>query len=133
MMDDHKNSDNFRGMECCKMISPHHSHPANGVRPEDSKRKKSMKTLIYTLLMLVCGCRLAVESSHSTLIGAEKVSAIVEAYKAVWHSFYDEENFKEMILSKWERDEAGRSLSFHCDYQSKSIRDRIMSPFYQCS
>lgn len=79
-----------------------------------------MKTLIYTLLMLVCGCRLAVESSHSTLIGAEKVSAIVEAYKAVWHSFYDEENFKERILSDWECDEAGCLLNFDHDYQLKT-------------
>ena len=30
-MDDHKISDNFRGMECCKVISPHHSHPTNGL------------------------------------------------------------------------------------------------------
>ena len=82
------------------MILSRHSHPSNG--PSDFKRK-SMKTLIYTLLMLVCRCRLAVESSHSTLIGAEKVSAIVEAYKAVWHSFYDEENFKEINVSFKER------------------------------
>ena len=105
-------------------MSPHHFHPTNEV--PRILREKSMKTLIYTLLMLVCGCRLAVESSHSTLIGAEKVSAIVEAYKAVWHSFYDEENFKEMILSESECDEAGRCLSFHCDYQSKLIQDRII-------
>ena len=31
MMDDYKNSDNFQRTEGCKMISPHHSHPTNGV------------------------------------------------------------------------------------------------------
>ena len=36
MMDDYKNSDNFQRTEGCKMISPHHSHPTNGVRPSDS-------------------------------------------------------------------------------------------------
>ena len=36
MMDDYKNSDNFQGGAGCKMISPHHSHPTNGVRPSDS-------------------------------------------------------------------------------------------------
>ena len=35
-MDDHKISDNFQRTEGCKMISPHHSHPTNGVRPSDS-------------------------------------------------------------------------------------------------
>ena len=35
-MDDYKISDNFQRTEGCKMISPHHSHPTNGVRPEDS-------------------------------------------------------------------------------------------------
>ena len=34
MMDDYKNSDNFQGMEGCKMISSHHFHPTNG--PSDS-------------------------------------------------------------------------------------------------
>ena len=36
MMDNHKISDNFQGGAGCKMISPHHSHPTNGVCPEDS-------------------------------------------------------------------------------------------------
>ena len=36
MMDDYKNSDDFQRTEGCKMISPHHSHPTNGVRPSDS-------------------------------------------------------------------------------------------------
>ena len=36
MMDNHKISDNFQGGAGCKMISPHHSHPTNGVRPSDS-------------------------------------------------------------------------------------------------
>jgi hypothetical protein len=36
MMDDYKNSDNFQRTEGCKMISPHHFHPTNGVRPSDS-------------------------------------------------------------------------------------------------
>ena len=35
-MDDYKKSDNFQGMVGCKMISPHHIHPTNGVRPEGS-------------------------------------------------------------------------------------------------
>ena len=33
MMDDYKNFDNFQRTEGCKMISPHHSHPTNGVDP----------------------------------------------------------------------------------------------------
>ena len=37
MMDDHKNSDNYQGMVGSKMISPHHFHPTNGVRPSDSE------------------------------------------------------------------------------------------------
>ena len=36
MMDDHKISDNFQRTEGCKMTSPHHFHPTNGVSPEDS-------------------------------------------------------------------------------------------------
>ena len=36
MMDDYKNSDDLQRTEGCKMISPHHSHPTNGVRPSDS-------------------------------------------------------------------------------------------------
>ena len=35
-MDDYKNFDNFQRTEGCKMISPHHFHPTNGVRPSDS-------------------------------------------------------------------------------------------------
>ena len=35
-MDDYKNSDNFQRTEGCKMTSPHHFHPTNGVRPVDS-------------------------------------------------------------------------------------------------
>ena len=35
MMDDYKISDNFQRTEGCKMISPHHFHPTNGVRPAD--------------------------------------------------------------------------------------------------
>ena len=35
-MDNHKISDNFQGTEGYKIISPHHSHPTNGVRPSDS-------------------------------------------------------------------------------------------------
>ena len=35
-MDDYKNSDNFQRTEGCKMISPHHFHPTNGVSPSDS-------------------------------------------------------------------------------------------------
>ena len=36
MMDDYRISENVQGMVGCKMISPHHSHPTNGVRPADS-------------------------------------------------------------------------------------------------
>ena len=31
MMDDYKISDNFQRTEGCKMISPHHYHPTNGM------------------------------------------------------------------------------------------------------
>ena len=34
-MDDYKKSDNFQRTEGCKMISPHHFHPTNGVGPSD--------------------------------------------------------------------------------------------------
>ena len=37
MMDDYKISDNFQGGAGCKKISPHRSHPANGVGPADVK------------------------------------------------------------------------------------------------
>ena len=36
-MSAYKISDNFQRMEGCKMTSPHHSHPTNGVRPSDSR------------------------------------------------------------------------------------------------
>ena len=32
---------NFQGMVGCKMISPHHSHPTNGVRPSDFMDKQN--------------------------------------------------------------------------------------------
>ena len=35
-MSAYKNSDNFQRTEGCKMTSPHHFHPTNGVRPSDS-------------------------------------------------------------------------------------------------
>ena len=35
-MDNYKISENFQGGAGCKMISPHHSHLTNGVRPSDS-------------------------------------------------------------------------------------------------
>ena len=35
-MDEYQNSDNFQRMVGCKMISPHHFHSTNGVRPADS-------------------------------------------------------------------------------------------------
>ena len=43
-MDGYKNSDNFQRTEGCKMTSPHHSHPTNGVSPSDSK-KQSMEQM----------------------------------------------------------------------------------------
>ena len=46
MMDDYKNSDNFQGGAGCKMISPHHSHPANGVGPSDSSREVLPMTML---------------------------------------------------------------------------------------
>ena len=45
MMDDYKNSDNFQRTEGYKIISPHHSHPTNGVRPSDSNEQID---LLYT-------------------------------------------------------------------------------------
>lgn len=35
-MSAYKISDNFNGVEGSKVMSPHHSHPINGVRPSDS-------------------------------------------------------------------------------------------------
>ena len=45
MMDDYKNSDDFQRTEGCKMISPHHSHPTNGVRPSDSMSAAYIPTM----------------------------------------------------------------------------------------
>ena len=42
MMGDYKNSDNIQSVEGCKMISPHHFHPTNGVQPSDSNLKCRM-------------------------------------------------------------------------------------------
>ena len=38
-MSAYKISDNFNGVAGSKVMSPHHSHPTNGVRPSDSNRK----------------------------------------------------------------------------------------------
>jgi hypothetical protein len=48
MMGGDKIYDNFQDMEGSKMISPHHFHPNNGVRPSDSFRShgESRKLLI---------------------------------------------------------------------------------------
>ncbi len=86
---------------------------------------KSMKILIPVLLMLVCGCRMVAESSGNAVISDEKVSAIVDAYKAVWHSFYDEGNFEEMFVVGGDYDESGCSRSFSYDYQTSLLQDRI--------
>ena len=43
MMDDYKNSDNFQGVKGRKMISPHHFHPTNGVRPADSISRRGIR------------------------------------------------------------------------------------------
>ena len=48
-MDDYKNSDNFQGGAGCKMISPHHSHPTNGVRPSDFKESFRGPTMVATI------------------------------------------------------------------------------------
>ena len=36
IMDNHKISEKLQGGVGCKMISPHHSHPTNGVSSSDS-------------------------------------------------------------------------------------------------
>ena len=55
-MDGYKNSDNFQRTEGCKMISPHHSHPTNGVGPSDVNMKAVVGVLAETLLV----CRQAI-------------------------------------------------------------------------
>ena len=87
--------------------------------------RKSMKILIPVLLMLVCGCRMVAESSGNAVISDEKVSAIVAAYKAAWHSFYDDGNFEEMFVVEGDYDESGCSQNFSYDYQTRRIEDRI--------
>ena|GEM_PF-5882420 len=59
-----KISDNFQRTEGYKIISPHHSHPTNGVRPSDSmiafvgNRICKLGSLIIASVMLVSsGCR----------------------------------------------------------------------------
>ena len=55
MMDNHKISDNFQRTEGCKMISPHHSHSTNGVRPSDSMGiAKSIKRAHLIRFLLMC-------------------------------------------------------------------------------
>ncbi len=49
MMDDYKISENFQCGAGCKMISPHHSHPANGVSPSDSDLQLSHTSCISTI------------------------------------------------------------------------------------
>jgi hypothetical protein len=39
-MDNHKISENFQGGAGCKMISPHHFHPTNGVSPANYNSTK---------------------------------------------------------------------------------------------
>jgi len=55
MMDDYKNSDNFQRTEGRKMISPHHSHPTNGVGPSDSICDKGLECKYYLLNAAVAG------------------------------------------------------------------------------
>ena len=46
---------NFQGMVGCKMIPPHHSHPTNGVSPEDFMGiAKSIKRAHLIRFLLMC-------------------------------------------------------------------------------
>ena len=72
MMDDYKNSDNFQGGAGCKMISPHHSHPTNGVRPSDSwcfLAKAAFSVAgIFACSLLVCVCGTLIFSRFATAL-----------------------------------------------------------------
>ena len=41
-----KISDNFQRTEGCKMISLHHFHPTNGVRPADSNVRRYVESIV---------------------------------------------------------------------------------------
>ena len=48
MTDDYKISDNFNGVAGSKVMSPHHSHPTNGVRPSDSTDQPGAGTVDWS-------------------------------------------------------------------------------------
>ena len=79
MMDDYKNSDNFQRTEGCKMISPHHFHPTNGVRSSDSNRICKLGSLIIASVMLVSsGCRTPVipDGVYMADVGESKITMV---------------------------------------------------------
>ena len=68
MMDDYKNSDNFQRMVGCKMISPHHFHPTNGVRPSDFN---------FALVVLLCAFTIMSLGAFLYLLAGALVIAVL--------------------------------------------------------
>ena len=50
----YKVCDNFQRTEGCKIISPHHYHPTNGVRPSDSMGSDPRILTAHSLLRNKC-------------------------------------------------------------------------------
>ena len=67
-MDDYKNSDNFQRMVGCKMISPHHFHPTNGVRPSDFN---------FVLVVLLCAFTIMSLGAFLYLLAGALVIAVL--------------------------------------------------------
>ena len=62
-MSAYKISDNFNGVAGSKVMSPHHSHPTNGVRPSDSITKISSVS-IRTIVHVACIVMLALVAGY---------------------------------------------------------------------
>ena len=54
-MSAYKISDNFNGVAGSKVMSPHHSHPTNGVRPSDSIGNKAWGVTGWSLEVGITG------------------------------------------------------------------------------
>ena len=98
MMDNHKISDNFNGVEGSKVMLPLHSHPTNGVGPSDSNRL----FLIIVALMLLSGC---MQYAPPTTIGL-----LNPYYQARWLPLSD--------VSDRQRDD----VDWCCVFHSASLR-----------
>ena len=75
-MDDYKNSDNFQRMVGCKMISPHHFHPTNGVRPSDFNGVRP-SDFNFALVVLLCAFTIMSLGAFLYLLAGALVIAVL--------------------------------------------------------